>query len=136
MKRLFIALGAGLCAASTIMPASAQVAPPQTRTDIGVRYDDLDLGSGPGVAAMLDRLDLAATRACGGKPSPAMPGDQVGLAKHREYRRCKAAAMDSSTLKLGAPLVRAAWLKQRGPSAIQPQDPVGVAQADVQSRRR
>lgn len=135
MKRLFIALGAGLCAASTAIPASAQVAPPQIVTDIGVRYDDLDLESGPGARTMLARLDVAATKACGGKPTPAMPGDQVGLAKQREYRRCKAAAMESSTLRLGSPLVRAAWLDQRAPSAIQPQEPIGVAQADVQSRR-
>ena len=132
MKRLFVPLGAGFAVATTIGPASAQVAPTQIVSDVGVRYGDLDLESAPGARTMLARLNAAAAKACGGKPTPAIPGDQVGLAKQREYRRCKAAAMDSSTLRLGSPLVRAAWLNPGPPSATQPREAVGMAQADAQ----
>lgn len=123
MKRLTFAFGAVLCAA-TLVPAHAQVAPARVVTNVQVRHGDLDLGSAPGARAMLARLDAAATRACGGRPAPAMPGDQVGLAKQAEFRRCKAAAMESGTQRLGAPLVRTAWLGRKAPAAIQPDEPL------------
>lgn len=127
MKSISIMRSAGLCAATLIIPAHAQVAPPQIVTEISVRYDDLDLESDAGTRAMLTRLDAAATKACGGKPSAAMSRDHVGMAKHLEYRRCKAAAMESSTLKLGSPRVRAAWLDKQPAQAVKSAQPFGVA---------
>jgi len=135
VKKLSIALSAALWIASTVVPASAQVAPPQIVTNIGVRYGDLDLKSASDARIMLTRLERAATKACGGKPVPTSPGDQVGLAKRDEYRRCKAAAMERSTLRLGAPLVRAAWLEKRLPSSNRPQEAFGVTHADTRSLR-
>lgn len=134
MKGMSLALGAGLFAASVIVPASAQVAPAQVVSDVTVPYDDLDLKSEAGARAMLARLDAAATRACGGKPAPVMPGDPVALAKQREYRRCKAAAMDGSTLRLGSPRVRTAWIERQG-SAEKARPLPGMAQADLAGER-
>jgi UrcA family protein len=125
MKKLTIPLGAGLCLAALAPPASAQAAPAQIVTNIGVSHSDLDLESAQGVQAMLARLDRAATEACGGKPAPVMPGDQVGMAKQGEHRRCKAAAMESSTLRLGSPPVRAAWLGKRERSTVPSQESLG-----------
>lgn len=125
MKSISIVLGAALGAATIIGSASAQVADPRIVTEIGVRYDDLDLDSEAGARAMLARLDLAATKACGGKPFGVMSRDHVGVAKELEYRRCKAAAMESSTLKLDSPRVRAAWLDKRSPGAVK-SAPIGA----------
>ena len=132
MKTSSIFLSAGLCVASVTLPANAQLAPPQVVADVRVRYDDLDLESGPDIRTMLARLDLAATKACGGKPTPPMPGDQVGLAMQEEYRRCKAAAMESSTLRLGSWPVRAAWLNKWAPSTIKSPEAFKVAHDDTQ----
>lgn len=121
MKNLSISLGAGLLAACMAFPANAQVADPQIVTSIGVAHKDLDLDSDAGARAMLERLDAAATKACGGKPSAAMGRDQVGQAKHREFRRCKTAALERGTLSLDAPRVRAAWLAKQPAWALRPQ---------------
>lgn len=110
MKRISIMVGAGLVVAAMPAPAIAQGADPITVKHIGVPHADLDLKSESGARTMLERLEKAATKACGGKPLPPASWDQVGQAKQREHRRCKAAAIDGATLKLGAPLVRAAWL--------------------------
>ncbi|MGK6355863.1 UrcA family protein [Sphingomonas sp. DT-207] len=126
MKSISIVLGAGLGAAIIIGAASAQVTDPRIVAEIGVRYDDLDLDSDAGARAMLARLDVAATKACGGKPFGVMSRDHVGVAKEREYRRCKAAAMEGSTLELGSPRVRAAWLEKQSPEVAKPAQSLGV----------
>ena len=112
MKRVSISLSAGFLLASLVTPASAQVAGSQIVKSVSVRSGDLDLRSKEGAKAMLARLDAAAAKACGGKPA-ALGSDALQPTKHSEFRRCKAAAMESSTLGLGAPLVRAAWLEHR-----------------------
>jgi UrcA family protein len=110
MKRISIMVGAGLVVAMMPAPAMAQGADPIIVMHIGVPHADLDLQSESGARTMLERLEEAATKACGGKPLAGASWDQIGQAKEREHRRCKAAAIDGATLKLGAPLVRAAWL--------------------------
>lgn len=126
MKNVSISLGAGFLAACMALPANAQVADPQIVTSIGVPHEDLDLDSEAGALTMLARLEAAATKACGGKPSAAMGRDQVGQAKHREFRRCKTAALERSTLSLDAPRVRAAWLDKQPAWGLRPQ-PVAAA---------
>src|SRR5690606_4783632 len=131
MKGFSIALGAALGAAIVSAPAAAAVAAPAIVTDIGVRYDDLDLASEAGARALLARLDAAAAKACGGRPAPVMPGDPVGIARGGEYRRCKAAALENSTRRLGSPLVRAAWLERPESSAARARESVAVRRDDA-----
>ena len=53
-------------AAAVIFPAAAFAdGPPNTDTQVKVRYGDLDLRDPAGAAALLHRLDKAATEACG-----------------------------------------------------------------------
>lgn len=120
MKTSSILLDAALVVASIIGPVGAQVTPPEIVTRIAVGHQDLDLESETGARTMLDRLNKAATKACGGKPFWT-PGNPVALAMQDEFGRCKAAALESSTLKLGSPSVRAAWLKKDAPSTIKTQ---------------
>lgn len=134
MKTLAIVSGAAMCAAILVAPAGAQPAPSHIVTEVGVAYSDLDLTSEEGARAMLDRLETAAAAACGGKPSPVMPGDAVGLAKLRAFRACKAAAIDNSTLDLGSAPVRAAWLAEQRPSGAR-REPDSVAARTAEADR-
>lgn len=118
MKLLSLTVGAGLCAVSFFTPAIAQVAERQIIATTSVRHGDLDLSSDAGASTMLARLDVATTKVCGGKRAATLSGGQLEFAKRREHRRCKAAAMESSTLKLGSK-VRTAWLDQRAAELAQ-----------------
>jgi UrcA family protein len=112
MKRISFAIGAGLLTAVSPVSVTAQTADPTITAHINVRHGDLDLTGKSGAETMLRRLDKAATKVCGGKPAPVMSWDQVAQAKQREHRKCKAEAIGNATLKLDAPLVRAAWLSK------------------------
>ncbi|MGK6320399.1 UrcA family protein [Sphingomonas sp. DT-204] len=112
MKTILFAVGGSLFAIVSHVSATAQSADSIIVTDINVRYGDLDLTSKPGAETMLARLDKAAAKACGRKPMSAMSWDAMAQARAHEHRRCKAAAIENATMKLGAPLVRAAWLRR------------------------
>ena len=127
MNRISIAIGAGLIVAGFASPTSAQRSQANIVAHVHVPHGDLDLTSEAGAKAMLARIDEAASKACGGKPVTGMAMDQVGQAKKREYRRCKAAAMNSGVSGLGAPRVRAAWLDQQSGSPGKAAMPVAEA---------
>lgn len=111
MKRILLAVSIGLPAAIFPVLATAQGTDTNVVANINVRHGDLDLADKSGAETMLARLDKAAAKACGGKPMSATSLDhQMAQARLDEHRRCKAAAIDRATLKLGAPVVRAAWL--------------------------
>ncbi len=114
MKRIFVELGTGLIAlALTASPSGAAKQPgPTMIKNMNVRHSDLDLDRDADARKMLTRLETAATSACGGRPTPVSGDDRVGQAKHRQHRICKARAVDDATKRLGAPLVRAAWLEK------------------------
>lgn len=124
MNRISIAIGAGLIAAGAMFPASAQRSQANIVAHVRVPHHDLDLTSEAGARTMLERIDKAAAKACGGKPVAGMAMDEVAQAKKREYRRCKAAAMDKGISALAAPRVRAAWLGQQSRSAGEAPMPV------------
>lgn len=111
MKRILLAVSIGLPTAVSPVSATAQSADTAIVANINVRHGDLDLADKAGAETMLARLDKAATKACGGKPMSGTSLDhQMAQARLDEHSRCKAAAIDRATLKLGAPVVRAAWL--------------------------
>ena len=108
ISTILLASSATLLAALGPTPAAAADGSPTIIEDIAVRYGDIDLAAPAGAAAMLARLEAAASDACGGRPRNRM--DPILPAKQRAYRRCRIAALDAATLQLGAPLVRSAWL--------------------------
>ncbi|MDT8757245.1 UrcA family protein [Sphingomonas psychrotolerans] len=116
MYRLKIAIAVGLLAGDAANPAVAQKSHALIVTEVSVPHGDLDLASEVDATAMLARLDKAATRACGGRPVVVTATDPLAAAKKREYERCKAAALDASIARLGAPRVRAARLDQQSRS--------------------
>lgn len=124
MKRVLYTSCAGLLALCSTAPALAADQPLYAADkagvsveQVGVRYGDLDLATTSGAAAMLARIEEAASDACGGNPGPANSGDVLGQPRRNEYRRCRIAAIDVATIRLAAPLVRAAWL-ERGDAAL------------------
>jgi UrcA family protein len=112
MKTIWLAVGTAMAAAIFSAPAPAQRANRPIIEHVNVHHGDLDLADKSGAETMLARLEKAATKACGGWPTATMSWNQMSEAKQREHRRCKAAALDSATLKLGASLVRSAWLSK------------------------
>lgn len=105
---VLLASSAGLLAAFAPPHAAAADERQAIIEHISVRYGDLDLTAPADAAAMLGRLEKAASEACGRLPQNAM--DPLLAAKQRTYRRCRISALDAATLRLGAPLVRSAWL--------------------------
>lgn len=105
-----LASGAGLLAVFQPVPSAADESPAIIE-HAKVHYGDLDLATPDGAGAMLARLETAASNACGGRPSLSIVNPLVS-AKQRAYRRCRIAALDAATLRLGAPLVRSAWLER------------------------
>ena len=105
---VLLASSAGLLAAFQPAPSAAADESRAVIEHAKVRYGDLDLATPAGAEAMLARLEAAASEACGRLPQNAM--DPLLAAKQRAYRRCRISALDAATLRLGAPLVRSAWL--------------------------
>lgn len=110
MKRVILASGAALLAVVAAGPAAAQTDRSLIVERVAVAHGDLDLATTAGADAMLGRLTDAASRACGGKPRSSH-ADPLGPAKLRAYRLCKVGAIDTATLALAAPRVRALWLE-------------------------
>lgn len=109
MKTLLLASGAALVA-TVATPAAASKPPSLIIAHVEVRHGDLNLATGAGAGTMLERLSAAASNACGGRPRPTS-SDPLGPSKQRAYRLCRIAAIDTATLRLDAPLVRARWLE-------------------------
>ena len=111
MRILLFAGAAGLLAMLSSHRAVAEAERPLVVRVQRVAYGDLDLTTAAGADAMLRRLDRAASRACGGRPSRSA-NDPLSAAKSRDFRHCKVSAIDVATLHLDAPLVRTAWLRR------------------------
>lgn len=108
-KYLHSTIGTAVLAA-LLMPCVAEANASLTiRSQIIVRYGDLDLRTRTGAEAMLRRLDRAADDACGGDPALMMNGDHFVQALRPEYRNCHAGALRLAVAKLGQPLVSLAY---------------------------
>jgi UrcA family protein len=94
-------LGASLLAAASLSIAGAASAQSDA-TSIHVSYADLNLRSDQGARSMLERIDDAAMRVCGGQP------DIRQLAERDLFQKCKNQAVDRAVRDLDAPLVTAA----------------------------
>jgi UrcA family protein len=114
MKLVLLACGA----AAALLAAGPAASKSNRSVVVGhakVSAADLDLRSEAGAAAMLARIEEGAGKACGGDPGTAFNRDIVTLLKQRAYRECKTAAIEATTIRLGAPLVRSTWLSRGEP---------------------
>jgi UrcA family protein len=93
-----LSMGAAICAAAA-GPAEAQ--PAATTRSESVSIADLDLTTANGARAFLKRLDIAAQRACGGKPvhSPLFPRDPG------QFEQCIRDAVVSAVRQTDEPMV-------------------------------
>jgi UrcA family protein len=76
---------------------------------VPVSYADLDLSREADARIMLDRLDRAARRACGGRPEFDSTFRFMASALEEGYRECRSAAMSGALTALGAPVVHRAY---------------------------
>ena len=77
-------------------------------TQVGVRYNDLDLSRRSDAAAMLGRLDQAALQACGASPFASLREYQMAI---RESH-CYAASLGRAVAGLNAPTVTELYDRQ------------------------
>jgi UrcA family protein len=92
-----------LCAfiAAIAAPAAqAQPAGEPTTRSVTVRLDDLDLASATDGATALRRVRQAAWLACGGSK-----GSSQLLTLSREFRRCRAAAVETAVARAATPSI-------------------------------
>lgn len=83
------------------------------RRDVQVFYGDLNISTEAGAGALLERIDHAALRACGGAPAfqpmyDIMPGAVIG-----EFNKCHRAAVAKAVASVGSPVL-AHLYAQRG----------------------
>jgi UrcA family protein len=80
-------------------PAMAQTA--DDAITVSVQYADLDVGHAAGAKILLQRIEAAATTACGGEPDLRLLGERAG------FDRCKAATVAQALRAVDAPMVTA-----------------------------
>lgn len=100
------ALAVALCAAQGQPTA-------QTRGDVTMRYDDLNLNRERDARVMLQRLAEAAHRACGGSPYLRDHSPGTGPFVEAEYRSCRDAALAQAVASLHAPTVSRLFAESR-----------------------
>lgn len=87
------------------MPAGLAQAFENVGEDVVVSYGDLDLESVAGATVMLNRLERAAERACGGRPRV------TPLEFKMRFRRCRAMALADAVSRLDHPVVNIAYAR-------------------------
>lgn len=87
------------------MPVGAARADERATEAVVVPYGELDLDSAAGATVMLNRLERAAERACGGRAGFAP------LEFKMRFRRCRAMALADAVLRLDHPVVSLAYAR-------------------------
>jgi UrcA family protein len=100
---------AAVLAAAPLAATAETVAADPNKGAVSVRLRvpraDLDLSSMAGVRTMLQRLQSAASRACGGPPEPG----PAMLSKSRAWDACRARSLGVAVAQLDAPQVSRAY---------------------------
>lgn len=109
-----------LTLAALLCATSAQARPKHVLAMVRVEAGDLDLATAAGAAAMIRRLDRAASDLCADIPSPLFPG--------REGRawRCRTDAVAAAVERLRTPALAAAhhaWLSAEPDADPQARNP-------------
>jgi UrcA family protein len=68
---------------------------------VSVQYGDLDIGHAAGAKVLLQRIEAASVRACGGEP------DLRVLQQHAAYNQCRKTAVGEAVAQIGSPIVTA-----------------------------
>ena len=96
-------LGLGIAAATALgfaAPVHAQTV--DAPVSVLVRFADLDIHHAPGAKILSGRLEVAATRACGGQP------DIRELSQRAVFEKCRASTIDRALKALGPDFVTVA----------------------------
>ena len=107
MSRIFKTAAALILAAAVLAPAAAAQSPFQTGS-ITVSHADLDLSARAGAQTLLKRMQTAANRICGQRPSPRQ------IAATVRHTACTSSAMKSAVEALNIPTVTALFHGQAG----------------------
>ena len=102
MARLLTAPLLGLAAAAGLTcagPTLAQTSDPVPA--VTVKYRDLDIASRAGAQALLERIETAASTACGGVP------DLRQLSRLAVFEACRSAAVGRAVVAVDAPMLTA-----------------------------
>jgi UrcA family protein len=101
---------AGACALAMASPTAAQS--PDDQTSVRVNYADLDIDHANGARVLLNRIETAATTACGG------PADIHDLGRRAMVEKCRSYAVGHAVKDLGAPMVTAAATGKTGATIV------------------
>ncbi len=102
-SRIFLGMTLSLSVGVAANAAPAQI-DNADGASVVVRFSDLDLSRPDGAKALLGRLRVAASVACGGRPS-----SLLDLAGMQAYRACMRTSLDSAVSQVRAPLVAALY---------------------------
>lgn len=80
-----------------VFAAPAASAQQRVHAQVTVSYGDLDLTKEAGIGALMDRLDKASAKVCGGRPSKGAYG-QIS-----SFKTCRDAAIEDAVRRIGAP---------------------------------
>ncbi len=104
MTRSFTAGLAGLtiAAAAVAMAGAAAAQAADGGSSIKVRFDDLNVASAAGAQVLLDRIDAAAAKSCGGAPDIRL------MPEHASFEACRKAAIAQAVTAVDQPMLTAA----------------------------
>jgi UrcA family protein len=74
-----------------------------SQVQVSVYYGDLDLSHQAGAQELIGRLEVAASKVCGGMP------DIRDLTRFQMYRACTKHALDKAVASVGQPIVSALY---------------------------
>ncbi len=111
MYRLLKISAAAIAVAAFAQSAAAQPASASSVVvkQVVVTYADLDLKNEAGTAALLDRIEHAADRACGGNPQFDANYQIAREFLTREYEQCRASAVSGAVAGISASLTQVAY---------------------------
>jgi UrcA family protein len=91
-------------AATFLAPMSVQAQGVRdNQVQVSVYYGDLDLSHQAGAQKLIDRLEAAASKVCGGMP------DIRDLTRFQMYRACSKQALDNAVASVDQPVVSALY---------------------------
>jgi len=99
-------------AATVVQVARADASQQPVSTDVSVYYGDLNLDKTFGAETLVVRIEKAAERACGGRPSI---GQSYRVVKAR-YEACVRKAEADAVTALNLPSVTAAYMGKNAPT--------------------
>jgi UrcA family protein len=85
---------------------------------VTVNYADLDLSRDAGARVLLDRIELAASKACGGEPDNRRAFAGAFQPNVIEYLRCQKNAVRAAVADVNAPLLSWTFAQEEGSPSL------------------